>query len=167
MRCSDCASRTSTALREIKQSIEPDIHRHVDKSATIQKIANNPLLAATEIRLPRKEIRSHHCQIARTVLSDELAKHGTNLPDGTTGNQISVLQTRGNTEQTKIRSTRSMATGVGGTADRAEDGGARGAAATEGHVGNSMVLDTVVTGSGGSGGWQQQKHRSSYEGSCF
>ncbi len=36
----------------------------------------------------RKEIRSLHCQIAQTVLSDELAKHGTDLPDGTTGNQI-------------------------------------------------------------------------------
>ncbi len=33
---------------------------------------------------------------------------------------------RGNTEQTKIRLTRSMAMGVGGMADRAEDGGARG-----------------------------------------
>jgi hypothetical protein len=41
-----------------------------------------------EIQLLRKEIRSLHCQIAQTVLSDELAKHGTDLPDGITGNQI-------------------------------------------------------------------------------
>jgi hypothetical protein len=37
----------------------------------------------------------------------------------------SVQQTRGNTEQTKIHLTRLTAMGVGGTADRAEDGGAR------------------------------------------
>jgi hypothetical protein len=61
--CSDCASQTSTALREIKQSIEPDIHRRAEKSATIQNIANNPLLAAMEIGLLRKEIRSLHCQL--------------------------------------------------------------------------------------------------------
>jgi hypothetical protein len=78
----------STALRDIKQSIKPDIHRHAEKSATIQNIANNPLLAAMEIRLLRKEIRSLHRQIAQTVLSDELAKHGTDLPDNATGNQI-------------------------------------------------------------------------------
>ncbi len=36
----------------------------------------------------RKEIRSLHHQIAQTVLSDKLAKHGTNLPDDATGNQI-------------------------------------------------------------------------------
>jgi hypothetical protein len=35
-----------------------------------------------------KEVRSLHCQISQTVLSDELAKHGTNLPDGATGDQI-------------------------------------------------------------------------------
>jgi hypothetical protein len=88
MHCSDFASRIFTALREIKRSIKPDIYRHAEKSATIQKITNNPLLAATEIQLLRKEIRSLHCQIAQTVLSDELAKHGTDLPDGATGNQI-------------------------------------------------------------------------------
>jgi hypothetical protein len=86
--CSDCASRTSTALREITQSIEPDIHWRAEKNATIQKITNNPLLAATEIQLLRKEIRSLHCQIARTVLLDELAEHGTDLLDGATCNQI-------------------------------------------------------------------------------
>ncbi len=37
-----------------------------------------------------------------------------------------MLQTRGNTEQTKIRLTRLAATGVDGMADRAKDGGARG-----------------------------------------
>jgi hypothetical protein len=62
-RCSDCASWTSTALREIKQSIKPDIHQRAEKSATIQKIANNPLLAATEIQLLRKEVRSLRCKI--------------------------------------------------------------------------------------------------------
>ncbi len=47
--CSHCASWTSSALKEIKQSIEPDIHRCAEKRATIQKIANNPILAAMEI----------------------------------------------------------------------------------------------------------------------
>ena len=88
--CSDCASQTSTALREIKQSIEPDIHWRTEKSATIQKITNNPILAATEIRLLCEEIRNLHRQFAQTVLSDELGKHGTDLSDGATpGNQIS------------------------------------------------------------------------------
>ena len=80
--CSDWASRTSTALKEIKQSIEPDLHRRAEKSATIQKIANNPILAATEIQLLHgEEIGSLHHQFAQTVLSDKdkLGKHGTNL----------------------------------------------------------------------------------------
>ncbi len=33
----------------------------------------------------------------------------------------------------------------------------RAAAATEGHVGNSVVLDTVAMGGGGGGGRQQRK----------
>jgi hypothetical protein len=89
MHCSDCASRTSTALRELKKSIKLDIHQGAEKSATIQKIANNLILAATEIRLLREEIRSLHRQFAQTVLSDEYGKHGTGLSDGaTSGNQI-------------------------------------------------------------------------------
>jgi hypothetical protein len=78
--CSDCASQTL---------IEPDIHWHAEKSATIQKITNNPILAAMEIQLLCEEIRSLHCQFAQKVLLDELGKHGTDLSDGATpGNQI-------------------------------------------------------------------------------
>jgi hypothetical protein len=68
--------------------MEPDIHQRTEQSATIQKIANNLLLAATEIQLLRKKIRSLHYQITQIVFSDELAKHDTNLLDGATGNQL-------------------------------------------------------------------------------
>ncbi len=37
-----------------------------------------------------------------------------------------MLETKGNTEQTRSRLARSTTTGVGGMADRAEDGGAHG-----------------------------------------
>jgi hypothetical protein len=48
--------------------------------ATIQKIANNPILAGTEIWMLRKEVRYLHSQIAQTVLFNEIDKHGTHLP---------------------------------------------------------------------------------------
>ena len=37
-----------------------------------------------------------------------------------------MLETKGNTEQTRSRSARSTMTGVGGTVDRAKDGGVGG-----------------------------------------
>jgi hypothetical protein len=48
--------RIAVTVHHGKRLIKPDIHWRAEKSATIQKIANNPLLAATEIRLLRKRL---------------------------------------------------------------------------------------------------------------
>jgi len=58
------------------------------KTATIQKIANNPILAATEICTLREEVRSLRSQVARSVLSADLDRNGKLLPDGAGGSDI-------------------------------------------------------------------------------
>ncbi len=63
-RCSHCASQT--LRKEIRQSVESDVQQRAGKRATIQNIANNPILAATEIRMLREEVRSLRSQLART-----------------------------------------------------------------------------------------------------
>jgi hypothetical protein len=46
LRCSNCAK--PNLMRNFKLSLQPDIDQRPGKTATIQKIANNPILAATE-----------------------------------------------------------------------------------------------------------------------
>jgi hypothetical protein len=87
VRCSYCTSRNAMVI-EIRNSIKPGILRRAGNRATIQKIANNPILAATEICMLCQEVRSLHSQIAQTVLSADIDKHGSHLPDGAVGDEI-------------------------------------------------------------------------------
>jgi hypothetical protein len=70
------------------------ILRQVGRTATRCKenndknIANNPVLAATEIHTLRKEVTCHHSQVAQIFLSTEIDKHDTNLPEGELGDDI-------------------------------------------------------------------------------
>ena len=84
--CSSCASRI--VRKEIKLSFESDIQQRAGKSKMIQNIANNPILAANEIRTLRKKVRCLCSQLAQNVLSTEIDKHGTHLPEGEVGDVI-------------------------------------------------------------------------------
>ena len=77
-RCSSCASRI--VRQEIKFSVESDVQRCTAKRTTIKNIANNPVLAVTEIRTLRKEVTCLCSQLAQKKLSTEIDKHGTHLP---------------------------------------------------------------------------------------
>ena len=84
--CSSCASRI--VRKEIKLSFELDIQRRAGKSKMIQNIANNPILAANEIRTLRKKVRCLCSQLAQNVLSTEIDKNGTHLLEGELGDDI-------------------------------------------------------------------------------
>ena len=58
------------------------------KNCNDQKNANNPILAATEIRTLREEVRSLRSQVARSVLSADLDRNGKLLPDRAGGSDI-------------------------------------------------------------------------------
>jgi hypothetical protein len=75
-------------MRNFKLSLKPDTDQRPEKTATIQKIANNPILAATEIRKLREEFISLRSQVARSVLSADLDRNGKLLPDGAGGSDI-------------------------------------------------------------------------------
>ncbi len=79
--------------KEITQSIKPGIYQSTGSRATIiQNIANNPILAATEIWMLLKEIRCLCSQITKTVLSNKMDKHGSHLPDGVVGEMKACKQ---------------------------------------------------------------------------
>ena len=73
---------------EIRNSIKPGILRRAGNRAMIQKIANNPILAATKIRMLHQEVRSLRSKIAQIVLSAEIDKHGSHLPGGAVDDEI-------------------------------------------------------------------------------
>ncbi len=85
--CSYCTSWNAMVI-EIRNSMKPGILRQAGNRAMIQKIANNPILAATGIHMLHQEVRSLHSQIARTVLSAEIDKHGSHLPGGAVDDEI-------------------------------------------------------------------------------
>ncbi len=60
----------------------PDVEGRVGKrTSTIQRNANNPILAAKEIRVLRKEKRELRSQLARAAQLNEIGRFGTVLPD--------------------------------------------------------------------------------------
>jgi hypothetical protein len=67
-------------MRNFKLSLKSDTDQRPGKTATIQKNAYNPILAATEIRTLREEVRSLRSQVARSVLSADLDRNGKLLP---------------------------------------------------------------------------------------
>jgi hypothetical protein len=85
--CSYCTSQNAMVIK-IRNSIKPGVLWQAGNRATIQKIANNHILAVTKICMLHQEVRSLHSQIARTVLSAEIDKHGSHLLDGAVGDEI-------------------------------------------------------------------------------
>jgi len=60
----------------------PDVDGRVGKrGATIQHITNNPILAANEIWVLRKENRELRSQLARAARLNDMGQYGTVLPD--------------------------------------------------------------------------------------
>ncbi len=84
--CSYCSFKVTA--KEIRQSIKPDIYQSAGNRTTIQNIANSSILAVTEIWMLRKEVRCLCSQIAQSVLSNEIDKHGTHLGDDVVGDEI-------------------------------------------------------------------------------
>jgi hypothetical protein len=75
-------------MRNFKLSLKSDTDQRPGKTAKIQKIANNAILAATEIRTLREEVRCLRSQVDRSVLSADLDRNGKLLPDGAGGSDI-------------------------------------------------------------------------------
>jgi hypothetical protein len=70
------------------KSVESSIVECAGNQASITKNLSNPVLAATEIRMAREEIRRLHRELAWTVLQEAIEKDGAVLPDGAAGDQI-------------------------------------------------------------------------------
>jgi hypothetical protein len=75
-------------MKEIRQSIKPDVYWRTRNRATIQNISINSILAASEICMLHEVVRSLRSQIAQSLLSAEINKNCTHLPDSAVGDEI-------------------------------------------------------------------------------